>query len=336
MHKPINVLVVDDSPSRRSALAAMLSGDPGIKIVGKAVDGVEAVEMARSLRPSVITMDFMMPRLDGAGAIRKIMAKTPTPIIVVSVTIENQRKFAFKCLKLGALDFVPIRGDMERMAEELIEKVKMASKVKVVRHIRTGMLAPVRLSGKKKAATKLVVVAVSTGGPQALEKLLPRLPAAFPAGIVIVQHIADGFSKELAEWLDDKSKVRVKEAVHGEKIETRLVLIAPGGRHLSVEAGGLIRLSEEPRELANRPSADILLESAAKVYGRAAMGIIMTGMGRDGARGIKKIKEAGGRTIAQDEESSVVFGMNKAAIEDGSIDRIVPLKDIPERIMDML
>ncbi len=336
MPKPLTVLIVDDSAFRRNVLEAMLRSDPNIKVVGKAKDGVEAVAMARTLRPSVITMDFMMPRLDGPGAIKSIMAKTPTPIIVVSVTIRDQKKFAFKCLKLGALDFVPVRYDTERMAEDLIEKVKMASKVKVVRHIRAEMHAPVKLSRNKKTLTKVVAIAVSTGGPQALEELLPRLPAEFPAGIVIVQHIATGFSKELAEWLDEKSDLKVKEAALGDRITPGLVLIAPGGRHLSIEPDGLIRLATEPRGLANVPSADVTLESAAGVYGRAAMGIIMTGMGRDGAQGMAKIRKAGGRTIAQNEESSVVYGMNKTAIENGSIDRIVPLKDIPNCMMNML
>lgn len=336
MHKPINVLVVDDSPFRCEALEAMLAGDPGIEVVGKAKDGIEAVEMTRSLRPSVITMDLMMPRMDGPKAIKNIMAKTPTPIIVVSVTIKNQRKFAFKCLELGALDFVPIRYDTERMAEDLIEKVRMASGVKVIRHIRTAIRAPVRLVGKKRVATRVVAIAVSTGGPHALEGFLPRLPADFPSAIVIVQHIAIGFSKELAEWLNEKSEIRVKEAVQGDRIEPGLVLIAPGGRHLAIDQNGFIRLGKKPHGLANMPSANVMLQSAARVYGRAAIGVILTGMGRDGTQGMAEIREAGGRTIAQDEQSSVVFGMNKAAIESGSIERIVPLKDIPDCIMDML
>lgn len=336
MTESIRVLVVDDSPFRCEVLTAMLAGEPGIKVVGKAKDGIEAVEMAERLRPSVITMDFKMPRMDGPQAIKNIMAKTPTPIIMVSVTVENQKKFILKCLGLGALDFVPISYDTERMAEELIEKVRLASSVKVIRHVRAKAVVPMRPRRKQKVTARIVAIAVSTGGPQALEEMLPRLPDGFPAGIVIVQHMAEGFSREMAEWLDEKSRIRVREAHQGNRIEPGLALVAPGGRHLAVERGGRITLSKNPAELVNKPSADVMLESVARVYGQMALGVIMTGMGRDGVQGMREIKKAGGRTIAQDEKSSVVFGMNKAAIENGCIDRIVPLSRIPEDIMSMI
>lgn len=334
--EPIRVLIVDDSCFRREALKAMLAAEPDIKVVGEAKDGLEAIEMVKQLSPSVVTMDFKMPRMDGTEAIKNIMAKTPTPIIVISATIKNQMKFTFKCLELGALDFVPVSYDTERMARELIDKIKISSRVKVMRHVRPEMPRRIKPVKKRKVTAQIVAIAVSTGGPQALERILPRFPDDFPAGIVIVQHIAEGFSKELALWLNNKSKITVKEATEGDKIKPHLALIAPGGKHLSVRKNGSIKIGREPKELLNVPSADVMMESVAEVYGSKAMGLIMTGMGCDGAKGMTAIKASGGRTIAQDELSSMVFGMNKSAIENGSIDRVVSLDRITDTITEMM
>ena len=336
MEKIVRVLIVDDSPYRQDALEAMLVTDPGIKVVGKANDGLEAVEMTERLRPTVLTMDFTMPRMNGREAIRNIMARTPTPIIVVSVTVESQMKFTFKCLELGALDFVPVRYDTERMARELIEKVKVASRVKVVRHVRPEIVHRIRPVHKDFVTTKVIAIAASTGGPQALQQLLPCFPDDFPAGMVIVQHIAARFSKELAIWLDDKSRLTVKEAENGDRIKPGIVLVAPGDWHLFVRKDGSVRLGKEPRELIYVPSADVMLESIAKVYGPKALGVIMTGMGSDGAKGMAAMKAAGGRTLAQDEESSMVFGMNKVAIENGSIDQVVSLANLADAIINRI
>ncbi len=336
MMEPIRVLIVDDSAFRREALEAMLLTEPGIEVVGGAKDGIEAIEMVKELRPSVITMDFKMPRMDGTEAIKNIMAKNPTPIIVVSSTVENQMKFTFKCLEFGALDFVPVRYDTERMAEELTNKVKIASRVKVIRHVRPEVGRRVNPVKKKEITAKIIAMAVSTGGPQALEEILPCFSADFPAGIVIVQHIAEKFSRELAVWLDEKSRISIKEAEDGDKIKPGNALIAPGGWHLAVTKNGSVTLNREHKELVNIPSADVMLESVAGVYGNKALGIIMTGMGSDGARGMAAIKASGGRTIAQDEKSSIVFGMNRVAIENRSIDKVVSLENIADTIMDMM
>ncbi len=336
MKRPIRVLIVEDSPFKQDALEAMLVTDPDIKVVGGAKDGIEAIEMVKELRPSVITMDLKMPRMDGPEAIKNIMAKTPTPIIVVSVTVENQMKFTFKCLELGALDFVPVMYDTERMAQELIDKVKIASQVKVIRHVRPEVVRRVAPVKRKAVTTKIVAIASSTGGPQALEEILPCFSADFPAGIVVIQHIAERFSRELAVWLDKKSKITVKEAEDGDRIKPGVALIAPGDRHLVVKEDGSVKLSKEPGDLVNIPSADVAFESIARVYGPKALGIIMTGMGCDGAKGMAAIKAGGGGTIAQDEESSMIFGMNGAAIENGCIDRVVPLTDIVDTVVNMM
>ena len=336
--KTIRILIVDDSPFRCDALEAMLNSDPEIKVIGRAYNGREAVELTEKLRPAVITTDIKMPDMDGIEAIKIIMSQFPTPIIVVSTSIVNEVKFGLQCLQAGALDFVTVLSDLERMAEELIYKIKLVSEIKVMQIIRPKMTVakePAILK-KEPIITKIVAIAVSTGGPPALETVLSQLPADFPCCIVIVQHIPEFFSKEMARWLDEKSELEVKEATHGDKIEPGLVYIAPGGKHLQVGENGFIMLSSEPADLINIPSADVMMRSVAKAYGRATIGVIMTGMGHDGVLGINAVKNIGGRTIAQDEESSMVFGMNQVAIESGCIDRITPLENIAHTIMSLL
>ncbi len=339
MAKKITVLIVDDSSYRRDAIEAMLITDPEIKIAGKAKDGQEAVEMARRLRPMVVTMDLKMPRMDGIEAIKAIMSKNPVPILIVSATVEDQARFTIKCLEFGAVDFVPLTYDTEKMTYELIYKVKMASRVRVVRHLRPEAavrVKPLKAKEIEEVVTEVVAIAVSTGGPQALEKVLSSFPKDLPCGIVIVQHISAGFSKELSRWLDEKSKLQVKEAEAGDKIKPGLALVAPGEIHLIVEPGGYVRLSREPRELVHTPSADLMMASVARAYGSKALGVIMTGMGQDGVKGITAIREAGGQTLAQDEKSSMVYGMNKVAVESGIIDRVVPLERMASTIIEML
>ncbi len=336
--KIIRVLIVDDSPFRCDALEAMFSTDPEIHIVGKALNGREAVEMTKKMRPDVITTDINMPVVDGIESIKIIMEKIPTPIIVVSTSIENEVKFGLNCLQAGALDFVPVLFDLERMAEELIYKVKLVSEIKVMRIIRPNIESPPKVISmqKRDVTTKIVAIAVSTGGPQALEIVLSQLPADFPCCIVVVQHIPEHFSRELANWLDEKSMIKVREASQGDRIEPGKVFIAPGGKHMEIGRDGVVQLSSEPSDLINIPSANVMMKSVAKAYGRGVLGIIMTGMGYDGVEGMNVIKNNGGRTIAQDKNTSMVFGMNNAAIESGCIDRIVPLDHIADSIINLL
>lgn len=338
MSEPIRVLIVDDSAFKRDAIEAMLADEDGIVIAGKASDGLEAVEMTRNLKPSVITMDLKMPRMDGVQAIKTIMAEMPTPIIVISTSVQNEVKFTFKCLELGALDFVPVLYDLDQMAQMLVDKVRAVAGVKVMRHVAARQ--SIRQQGigvaKKRPETKVVAIAVSTGGPQALERMLPRLPAEFPAGIIIVQHIPAGFSREMADWLNTRTTITVKEAETGDRIVPGQALVAPGGRHLTVTDKRLVKLSKEPSGLTHIPSADVMMESVAGAFGSEAVGVIMTGMGWDGARGMESIKQAGGATIAQDQESSMIFGMNRTAIELGCVDIVVHLDRLAGTIVSLL
>ncbi len=336
----IRVLVADDSLVARELIAKVLGRDPQIEVVGKAKNGKETVELVSLLKPDLITMDLRMPVMDGFGAIEQIMAWNPTPILVVTATsFQRKREIVFDALSMGALDIVekPSLGeDLSGVGDLLIQKVKMLAQIPVVTHLRGKRKKPLRLEESVEGAFKLVAIGASTGGPRALRQILSLLPADLPAGIVIVQHITKGFVPGLVEWLNKGCKIRVKEAIEGEKVAPGLALISPEGQHLEVMGKRRIRLSEDPPVEGHRPSADLLLSSVAQVYGPDAIGVLLTGMGSDGARGMKLIKDLGGQTIAQDEGSCVVFGMPKAAIEMGGVDKVVPLDSIAREIIRML
>jgi len=336
----IRVLVADDSLVARELIAKVLGRDPQIEVVGKAKNGKETVELVSLLKPDLVTMDLRMPVMDGFGAIEQIMAWNPTPILVVTATsFQRKREIVFDALSMGALDMVEkpsLEGDLSGVGDLLIQKVKMLSQVPVVTHLRGKRKKPLRLEEPVGGGFKLVAIGASTGGPRALRQILSLLPADLPAGIVIVQHITKGFVPGLVEWLNRGCKIRVKEAIEGEKVAPGLALISPEGQHLEVMGERRIRLSEDPPVEGHRPSADILLSSVAQVYGPDAIGVLLTGMGSDGAKGMKLIKDLGGQTIAQDEGSCVVFGMPKVAIEMGVVDKVVPLDSIAREIIRML
>lgn len=335
--KKIRVLVVDDSEFQRGLITGILETDPDVEVVGHAKDGVEAVEKTLNLKPDVITMDIKMPNMDGIEATREIMEQRPTPIVIISATIRDEQKFAFTCLKRGALDFVPINPEGGIVPSELIYKVKTCSLIKVVTHPkgikpRVGKPRP-----KKVERYEIVGIAVSTGGPVALEKVLSKLPQNFSIPIVIVQHISEGFTAGLAEWLSEQCKIKVIEAKDKYELMPGYAYLAPCGYHLIVDSDERVKLLQEDFPGGyHKPSADIMLKSIADVYGAKAIGIIMTGMGKDGAIGIKAIREIGGFTIAQDEESSVIFGMNKVAIDEGSVVEVVPLDQIAEALITLV
>lgn len=335
MEKKIRVLVVDDSEFQRGFITGILESDTGIEVVGHAKDGVEAVEKTLTLQPNVITMDIQMPIMNGLEAIRDIMAEKPTPIVVISTTVEDEKKFAFECLTRGALDFVPINLEGGIVPSELIFKVKICSQIKVVKHVRKPKKAVIRPT--KTERYEIVGIAVSTGGPPALSQVLGNLPENFPVPIVVVQHISEGFTQSLAEWLDDQCKINVVVAKEGEELRPGFVYLGPAGNHITIDEDGIIRFTKEDiPKIYNKPSADIMLKSIAEVYGSKSIGIIMTGMGKDGAVGIRAIKKTGGFTIAQDEESSSIFGMNKTAIDEGSIVEVVPLSQIAEVLITLM
>ena len=340
----IRVLVVDDSAFVRQALTRMLASDPGIEVVGSATDGASAVEKTRALRPDVVTLDVKMPRVDGLEALRRIMAECPTPVLLLSSHTTEGADVTLRGLELGALDFVDktsVQGHMNllALAEELRAKVRALAGVSKERvaalQPRPWPDRPARKRAGKGGA-EVVVIGTSTGGPPALQAIIPRLPESLASPVLVVQHMPAGFTRSLAERLDARSSLRVREAEDGERLGAGSVLVAPAGRHMKVRRrGGEARvwLDDEPRAALHRPSIDVLMSSVARVFGAHALGIVLTGMGSDGVAGLRAIREAGGRTLAESEETSVIYGMPKAAVDAGVVDESVPLGRMADEIL---
>jgi two-component system chemotaxis response regulator CheB len=312
----------------------VVAADPAFDVVAVAADGNAAAALARSVRPDVITMDLNMPDVDGFSGIARIMAETPTPILVL--TANPEEAVGFRALSLGALDILEkpqATTDLDEYGQLLRSRLRLLAGVKVIRHLRG--LRERRLAAPRRAARpEIVVIGASLGGPRALATLLRGLPADYPVPIAIVQHIADGFTEGLASWLGGETRLEVREAVDGTPLRGGRVLLAPTGRHLVV-AEGVARLSDAPPVDTFKPSVTPLFVSAARAYRAHACGVLLTGMGRDGAEGLRAIKQAGGPTIAQDEASSAVFGMPRAAIELGAVDRVLPIDDIPRALVEL-
>jgi two-component system chemotaxis response regulator CheB len=297
------------------------------------MDGSFALKKIEELKPSVVTLDLEMPGMNGIDTLKEIMRRQPVPVIVFSSHSTEGASVTMKALGLGAFDFVPkpkdATGHLSEVARELIAKVKAAADCKLKPRILSGIPAkPQKVPAAAGAPNKVVAIGVSTGGPQALEYVLSQLPGDFPAAITVVQHMPDGFTDMFARRLDEVCPLRVKEAQSGDVLQPGRVLICPGNRHMKVKRlplGDIVVLSDEPRVNGHRPSADVLLRSVAEEYKANAVGVLMTGMGDDGAEGLGAIKKDGGMTIAQSEESCVVYGMPKAAIERGYAVRVVGL-----------
>lgn len=331
----IRVVVADDSLVAREMLAQILASDPGIEVVGQAANGAEAVELVAELRPDLVTMDIHMPVLDGLGATEKIMAYTPTPILVVSSSVyaEGMGR-AFDALELGALDVMkkPEARDwatLESIGREIIRKVKVLANVHVVTHIRgrRGERSGCARTTATGARRSLVAIGASTGGPSALLEVLGRLPSDLPAPVVIAQHIADGFVPGLASWLDSGCAIRVTTATDGLVPEPGVAYFAPTGTNLRFE-GSAMRLAPPPVGQIHVPSIDALFGSVAAMYPGEAVGVLLTGMGADGAEGLKLIRNSGSATIAQDEATSTVYGMPKIAAEIGAAEKVLPVQRI--------
>ena len=332
----IRVLVADDSELFRELLSKVIAMDPGFEVVAVAPDGNAAAQAAQRLRPDVITMDLNMPDADGFSGIARIMAETPTPILVL--TADRQEVVGFRALSLGALDILEKPGasvDLSDYGQVLRSRLRLLAGVKVIRHLRglRERRAPAPVAQVR--AADIVVIGASLGGPRALATLLRGLSRDFPVPIAIVQHIADGFTEGLASWLAQESRLDVREAADGEPLVPGRVLLAPTGRHLVVTKG-IAHLSDAPPVDTFKPSVTPLFFSAARAYGPRCCGVILTGMGRDGAEGMKALKEAGAHTLAQDEASSAVFGMPRAAIELGAVDRVLSLEEIPRALLEVV
>ena len=330
--KIIRVLIVDDSMVTRSLLRAMLETDDQILVVGEAEDGPKAIAMTRDLRPNLVTMDLHMPGMGGVEAIREIMSASAVPILVVSGRIDAQ--LACEAIACGALD-VLAKPDISQGAS-LVAKVKLLSGVPVVSHIRQTSrpiaVAPPDLAPMGDGSPLVFSIASSTGGPQALDILLASLPADFPCPIVVAQHISPGFSAGLADWLNSKSRLSVRLAKDGDVLRPAVVYICPSESNLTVTRQRSLVLEAWADGQIYHPSCDRLLSSVAGAFGKQAVGIILTGMGRDGVDGIASIDHAGGITLAQDEQSSIVFGMNGEAVRSGHVHEALPLTEIAKRM----
>ena len=331
------VLIVDDSPFIRRMIGDWLSGEPDIEVVGTCNDGDEAVEQNRLLKPDVITLDVEMPKRDGISALREIMEKDPTAVLMVSsVTLEGA-KLTMTALEIGAIDFVtkPQGGSSLKFVEakeELLGKIRAAKYARLTA-TRSPVAKAADLSGR---TNKVALIASSTGGPKALAALWRALPKRFPAPILIVQHMPEGFTASLAHRLDEIGTVPCKEATSRDKVTPGLALIAPGGKHMLVRDDGSILLNTEPTIHGVRPAADLLFESAAKVYGKRIVGTILTGMGVDGADGALAVRAAGGVMLGESEETATIYGMPKAAMRAGGIDAEFPLHEMAHAIVSKL
>jgi two-component system chemotaxis response regulator CheB len=342
----IRVLIVDDSLFMRAAIAKALAAGP-FDVVGQAKNGSDALAQIARLAPDVVTMDFNMPGMTGAETVRLVMQQRPTPVVMFSAHTRQGAKETLDALAAGAVDFVTkpageVSVDLSKIADELIRKLVAAAQA---RPRVAPPPAPPRSSASSSSAIRvmstaasltspgtlprLCVIGISTGGPAALSELIPALPPDLRVAIIIVQHMPAGFTGPLAERLDAASQVSVSEARTGDRPLPGTVLIAPGDRHLELDDRGAVVLTDGPLVNGCRPAADVTMIAAARTYGRRALAIIMTGMGHDGRDGALAIKRAHGKTLAQDQASSVIYGMPKAAIDAGAIDEVAALADIP-------
>jgi two-component system chemotaxis response regulator CheB len=332
--RAIRVLVADDSELFRELLSKVVAADPGFEVVAVAGDGNSAAALTRTLKPDVITMDLNMPDTDGFSGIARIMAETPTPILVL--TGNREEAVGFRALSLGALDILEkpaATSDLDDYGQVLRSRLRLLAGVKVIRHLR-GLRERRAAPARSTPRADVIVIGASLGGPRALATLLRGLPTDFPVPIAVVQHIADGFTEGLAGWLAQESRLAVREARDGEVLRPGQVVLAPTGRHL-VLADGVAHLSDAPPVDTFKPSVTPLFLSAARRYGARACGVILTGMGRDGAEGMKALHQAGAHTLAQDEATSAVFGMPRAAIDAGAVDRVLPIDEIPRALVEL-
>jgi two-component system chemotaxis response regulator CheB len=348
LDEKISVLIVDDSALVRQLLADMISRDPDLRVAGLARNGVEAIKLTQELSPDVITMDIHMPEMDGLSALEYIMKKFPRPVVMLSALVKKGAVPTLKALELGAVDFIckpsQFPTSVSDIRDDVILKIKAAagSRATEIFDRTRKAKAPKRVKLKREDVRggRMVVLGASAGGPRALAELIPALPDNLPAPVVVVQHMPGPFSGSFAERLNIRSRIGVSEAMGSEELEEGKALVVPGDHDMAFEKfdGSKVRAVLLPT-VARRgasPVIDVTMESAAQIFGEKAIGVLLTGMGSDGAMGLGMIKDAGGDTIAQDEESSMVFGMPKAAIERRLASEVLPLEKIPERIVELM
>jgi two-component system chemotaxis response regulator CheB len=346
---PIRVLVVDDSAFMRFTITRYLSEVPDIQVVGAARDGEEALDMIARLNPQVITLDVEMPRLDGLSTLQEIMRTQPRPVIMLSSLTKEGAQETVRALTLGAVDFVPKpdgKANIQAVMDEVVQKIRRAAQVKARALVNT-VGSPARsedISGQASSKVTrpwregdvLIVIGASTGGPRALSTLIPALPHHLNAALLIVQHMPAGFTRSLAQRLDSLSAFRIREAVPGDRLEVGLGLVAPGGFHLTLDAQGTVQLNQNPPVHGVRPAVDVTLLSVAQYFAPRTLGVILTGMGNDGANGAVLIHAAGGYVIAEDETTAVVWGMPRSVIEARAANAVLPLTAMAEKIEQLV
>jgi two-component system chemotaxis response regulator CheB len=349
--KPTTVLVADDSAFMRTALTRMIESEPSLRVSGTAQSGQEALDKIARLQPDVVTLDVEMPGLNGLETLKRIMKEFPRPVIMVSSLTQEGAETTLEALDLGAFDYLPKQSsfvslDIVKIRAELVAKIKAAADHRRRRPAPktpppTPALAPAPLrAAAVRVAPTIVALGTSTGGPKALQEILPMLPADLPVPVLIVQHMPIGFTGPFARRLDNLSKVNVREATQEEPIEPGVVYIAPAGQHMTVNRRGAskatVHLSPTPDNVLHIPSVDIMMLSVAEVFHSLAMGVIMTGMGADGAKGMQAIARGGGLTVGQDEASCTVYGMPRTCAEMGILQRVVSLHHIPNQILEAI
>jgi two-component system chemotaxis response regulator CheB len=343
----IKVLIVDDSAFMRNTLSNMISSDNEIQVVGIARDGIEAVEKVASLKPDIVTLDIEMPRMDGIEALKQIMDKNPVPVLMVSSLTTEGARVTLDALDLGAVDFIPknlsdLSINIIKIKEILVDKIKKIGKKGLVKIPRRTAVQPIKMPEHAVYAphrrVSIIAIGSSTGGPKALQNIISLIPKDFPVPIVIAQHMPPAFTGPFAERLNQLSAIQVKEAENGEPISKGIVYIAPGRGHMSVVRKKMtetvISVSEDMTEYIYRPSVDVLLLSVVEYFSGHVLGVILTGLGNDGSKGMKEIKNKGGRTIAESEKTCVVYGMPRAVVEAGLADKVVPLNEIAGEIIN--
>lgn len=353
--RAVKVLIVDDSAVVRQVLTATLGQDPGIEVIGAASDPVFAMERMRVQWPDVVVLDVEMPRMDGITFLKKLMVEHPTPVVICSTLTEKGAATTMQALAAGAVSIVTkptlgLKQFLQDSSNDLISAVKAAARANVRRlvpacaqqavppKLLADAVLPASSYAMAETTDRVVAIGTSTGGTQALETVLTALPRVCP-GLVIVQHMPEKFTEAFANRLDSLCRLEVREAQSGDRVMPGRALIAPGGRHMLLKRSGAqyhVDIVDGPPVSRHRPSVDVLFRSVAKCAGRNALGVIMTGMGDDGARGLRELRDTGARTLAQDEETCVVYGMPKEAVKQGGVDRVLPLGDIPAEILRAL
>ena len=357
MKENISVLIVDDSAFMRKSLSIMIGSDPEITVVGTARNGQEGFDLAKSLKPDIITLDVEMPVMDGLTALKKIMTECPTSVIMISSITTEGAQATIKALELGAVDFIPkelsyvsvniaaIKEDLLQKIKEIVRQKSLKDRLKRIRSSVTPSAPPKRFTNVIKDIPRLgfkaIAIGISTGGPFTLQKVLPIISEKVNVPIFIVQHMPPKFTKSLADRLNGMCRLEVKEAEDNERVKPNVIYIAPGGFHMKVRSNGImngvsINITNEPSDTLHRPAVDVMMNSVIDVYGKYTLGVIMTGMGKDGFEAVKNLKKIGGYSIAQDEESCVVYGMPKAIVDGGIADLVLPAEKIPEMINRVL